>query len=379
MSTRKSASTLTIAVAACLLVTACGGSDTSSSGGSGSGSGEVSAESKKLVEEASANPTSVGYDQPLSKPVPSGKKIVALEVPVAVAQFNIKSQTAAAKDLGWELERIVVGNGPEDPAKAFDEALDQKPDGIYYSGYPTQSISKQLDRAKAEGIPVFAEALGSETPDAAITQIRNTPSVERIAKVTAAWIAVDSKAKANVLIVDAPAFPILHQYTTALKKEIETQCGSCKVSVTEANVTDIGTALPGQIVSELQKSPQTNYLAFSFGDLTAGMNPALQAAGLLDKVRITGELPGLENYKNLKSGEDAMWVPEVSPVVGYRIIDAFARHFTGDDPAIAGDDSPVPIQILTKDNIGEASFNEDGFWNGTPDVQAIFKKMWNVS
>ncbi|MCK5892625.1 substrate-binding domain-containing protein [Aeromicrobium sp.] len=355
---------------------ACGSDDGGS--GSGSGSGEVPAEVTQLVEDNLANPTSLGYDTPLSKPVPSDIKIVALQVPVDVAKVEGEAMRKAAESLGWSYETVVVGDGPEAPAKAFDQAIDKKPDGIYYSGYTTQSISQQLERAASEGIAVFSEALGADTPEQAFAQIRNTPAVKRLAELNAAWIVADSGGAADVLIVDTPAFPILHEYSEQVKTSIEGWCSGCSVTITDANVTDIGTKLPAQIVSELQRSPQTNYLVFSFGDLTIGLNPALAAAGLQGKVKVTGQLPGLDNLKSLETGENAMWVPELSPLIGWRVIDAFARHFVGDDPEVAADGSPTPTQLLTPENVGSAVYDPSGYWVGVDGYEGAFKKLWNV-
>jgi len=339
---------------------------------------EVPSEVTQLVEKSLGNPVSIGYDVPLSKPAPSGKSIVVLQVPVDVAKVEAEAMQKAAAALGWDFENIVVEATPEGPAKAMDQAIDQKPDGIYYSGYDTAVISKQLQRAAAEGIAVFSEALGADTPDEAFGQIRGTVGVERLADIVAAWLVADSKGTANVLIVDTPAFPILHAYSERVEASVKRWCPSCKVSSLDANVTDIGTALPGQIVSELQRSPQIDYLVYSFGDLSVGVNAALSTAGLQDQVKVGGQLPGLENLKNLKSGEEAMWVPELSPLIGWRVIDAFARHFVGDDVEIAADGSPAPTQILTHDNVDGAVFDPSGYWVGVAGYELTFKQLWNV-
>lgn len=363
--------------AATLVLASCGSTENRGSGGGGGG-GSVSPEASSLVEEHASNPTSVGYDEPLSKPAPAGKRIVALQVAVDVAKVENEAMEKAAELLGWDFERIVVGTGPEDPAKALEQAIDSKPDGIYYSGFQTSAMQEQLDRAQSEGIPVFTEALGDTTPAASFAQIRNTPTVERLGQLTGAWVASDSGGDAHVIVVDAPAFPILTAYSNSVKQSVEDYCDGCDVEIMNANVADIGTTLPSQIVSELQRSPDVNYLVFSFGDLTAGLNAALAAAGEADQVKIAGQLPGLENVASLKSGENDMWVPELSPLIGWRVMDSFARQFVGDDPDVAADGSPTPTQVLTPDNVEGAVFDDSGYWVGVSDYESVFGEMWHV-
>ena len=200
-----------------------------------------------------------------------------------------------------------------------------------------------------------------------------------LADINAAWIVEDSGSAADVLMVNTPAFAVIDAYSKRVESRLDEWCGDCSVTYLDANVTDIGTVLPSQVVSALQRSPEIDYVVFGFGDLSFGVSPALNTARLQDKVKVTGQLPGLDNLKALKSGTEAMWIPELSPLTGWRVIDAFARQFVGDDPHVAADSSPNPTQILTPDNVNDAIFDPSGYWVGVDGYEAIFMRMWGVA
>ncbi|MDF2442087.1 MAG: ribose transport system substrate-binding protein [Subtercola sp.] len=363
-------------IAAALVLGGCSGASAGSGSALGSGSGDLPA-AHASVEKFLANPTTVGYDTPVTAAIPTGKRIVALQVAADVMRMVTDTEMKAAADLGWSVDRILVGSGPEDMAKAFDAALDSNPDGIYYSGQgTTAAILPELQQAADRGIPVVSEALGEDRPAQAIAQIRDSATSIQSGKLTADWIADDSQGAAHVLLVDVPSYLILAPYATGMTDELSTVCSDCSLSKINVQLSDIGTTLPSMVASELQRDPKINYVVYGFGDMTIGLDAALSAVGVSDQATMTGQIPGVANIKTLKDGARGAWVPTLSPESGYRAIDAFVRFWTGGDPTIV---EGVPaMQILTSKNVGTAVFTDDGYWVGSNDLAEQYKSMWKV-
>jgi ribose transport system substrate-binding protein len=220
------------------------------------------------------------------------------------------------------------------------------------------------------------EATGEERPEEVVAQIRDSATALASGKLTADWIAVDSEGSAKVLLVDVPSYPVLVPYATAMKDELGAVCAACSVTTINVSLADIGTNLPNAVVSALQRDPELKYVVFGFGDMTIGLEPALLAAGIQDQATLVGQMPGVENIQNLRDGANGAWVAHISAESGWRAVDAFARAFAGDDPTIV--EGLPAMQILTKDNVADANFTEDGYWLPSADLSDQFLAMWNV-
>src|SRR3954470_24845442 len=151
MRSRRATMSTVLAVVALTSVTAC---SQGNSGGGGSGGGGNSA-AEKEVEQYLSPPDSIPVDQKLASCPEEGKTIIVTENPQAVTRKTNDGLEAGAQLLGWKVIRQPVGTGPEDPAKAFDAALDQHPDAVLVSGNPSSVFRAQLDRANQLGIPVL--------------------------------------------------------------------------------------------------------------------------------------------------------------------------------------------------------------------------------
>ena len=123
-----------------------------------------------------------------------------------------------AKLLGWNVVRQEVGTGPEDPQKALDAALDQKPDAVLVSGNPSATFRTQLDRATQLGIPVLmsdnGEPVGTTgtTTTISLDDFDQTGLWGKMNADYAAW-----KGAKHVLVVDLSLYPILHAWTEGVQ------------------------------------------------------------------------------------------------------------------------------------------------------------------
>ena len=69
-------------------------------------------------------------------------------------------------------------------------------------------------------------------------------------------------------------------------------CPDCKVRTTDIPITSIGTKAPSDIVSDLQRNPQTNVAVFPTLAAALGLPAALKTAGIDVDVVEAAPLPG---------------------------------------------------------------------------------------
>lgn len=320
-------------------------------------------------------PTALGIDVPLSKAPEAGKRIALLQTPEPISKVKYDATVKAAELLGWEAIVIPMDGTPEGTQAAFQQALDQKVDGIAIGGAPRALYEDQLAAAAAAGIPVIQDST-ADTPTDGITAVIDGPNqVAEWGKMNAAWIAEDSQGTGNVLVFNIQEYPILGVWRDGLSAGMAEFCPECTVTNVEVGVADfIAGKVPNLVASEFRRNPDAKYAMFAIGGLTTGVQAALDAAGITD-VKIGGESPDAPNIQALKDGTEVLWTGFPTVILGWRIADAFARAFNGDDVAIASE-ALLPTQILTTENIGTAPIDETGTYIGYPDYETAFKQLW---
>src|SRR4051812_43244110 len=147
---------------------ASGSASGSASGGSSQGASAAVAEAKATVAKLSGPQT---FEvEPLSSKPPEGLRIA--DVNCAIPQCSPGLMEEPAKVLGWDYQRFDFDatKGVQDLVRAFDDALDSKPDFLAVNvGYGLDIIARQLERANAEGIPVIGLAGDKNTDGLAVS------------------------------------------------------------------------------------------------------------------------------------------------------------------------------------------------------------------
>ncbi len=376
----------TAGVALAVTLTACSSSSKSTSGTTtGSGGGTTTAASgglaaaQAIADAAVKNPTSIGIVNKLSKVPPTGKYIVIVESPQPVTHVKNLAFAEAAKLFGWRTQTLIEGTGPQDAAKSLTQAVALKPDAILISGSDLNSLRAPLDAATAAKIPVLAETVTNPKSGSVFdVSIDSTPQVQNVAKLMANYVAAKSGGKANALVVNIPLYDVLTSYTKQFQATLASACPSCKSSVLDQQITDLGTKTPAAVVSAIQRNPSINWVIFTIGDLTIGLPAALRAAGLSNKVSIGGETPTQANLAELKTNTTEAWTGFSAPILGYRDADMMARFFNGDPLTPGGDALILPTQIITHDNVGSIVTDSTGYYQGVADFQAQFKALWGL-
>jgi ribose transport system substrate-binding protein len=366
----------------------------SSSGSSSSSDGSTSSTSASAVATAASGnsalqqlqskvnatlkaPTGIGLSTPLSAKPGTGKSIVGLLTPLAVALTESNAQAQAAKLLGWSYRTVQDGTGPQDPEQALNAAIVLRPSGIIYYGTPRSSMESGLQKAEQADIPVVATAQTDPLAAPIIADNSNSgPQLSKLGSAVADYVAVNSDLKASVALVTLPAYPVLASFDSGFTQELSSVCSGCSVTQLPQQLTDIGTNTPSSVVNAIRRNPSIKYVIFDTGSVATGVEQALKSAGLTDVV-VGGESPDADAIQQMKAGSNQAWAALSIPIAGFQLMDALARHFDGDSLAPVTQETP-PWQILTSANIGSAALDSQDNYIGYAGYEAAFAKLWNV-
>ncbi|MFM1753042.1 MAG: hypothetical protein RL119_2004, partial [Actinomycetota bacterium] len=192
----------------------------------------------------------------------------------------------------------------------------------------------------------------------------------------------------KIQFVGLPVFPVLSTVQKGFQDEIAKACPDCSVEILEVALADLGTNLPGTIVSLLQSDPELDMIVYAFGGMLFGVPDALASAGLIDQAKAVSQAGGPLNFGFIVNGQHQ--VAEVglaSELLGWRAVDAAIRVLLGSGPGRAEvrpeaviDGRPdilaggLPLQILEADSIADAS----ALWPGVEGFQDKFTALWGL-
>ncbi|MFL5846639.1 MAG: sugar ABC transporter substrate-binding protein [Solirubrobacteraceae bacterium] len=372
-----------LCIAVAFGVSACGDDNSSTSDSSSTDSTTTQAQAadpivdqaKAEVAKLSGNP-GIGIDAKLSKAPPQGKTFLFLQCNYPVCAQIGDGMQEAATALGWKFERKTFDLAkPESLVSAVNNAAQQPPDFLALTTFPSQVWADGLEKLKAAKVPVIVGSISGDEPQGEANgiygNIASDPSEGNAGAAKANWIIADSGGKGKAVHFSATDIATTHAETDQLKAGLE-KCSGCSLDVVD--VPSAGFAkIAGQTVSYLQAHPDTEYISYSFGDMTAGVDAALKAAGLLDKIKFVGVTPTLANLQAMKKGEEkGAWLGWPAALQGWEFVDVAARLSVGDEVGDAA--SPVlPVQWLTQDTIKEpiALYEPEGY-------QDAYKTLWGV-
>ncbi len=326
---------------------------------------------------------------PLSSPVAveSGKKLFYVQCSVPVCAEIAVGIEAAATAAGWEYETSSHQDTPDTVASAFDTAIAAQPDVVLTSGNPREWFASQLATLADQGVPVVAWSMPEAyEPGDGISVNLLTDDDYYFYGVLMADYAAETSVTKNVQFIGLPTFPVLSTVQQGFEDEIATVCPDCSVDVVEVAVTDLGTNLPGSVVSQLQANPDLDMIVYAFGGMLFGVPEAIDAAGLGDQAQAISQAGGPLNFGYITSGQHQVAeVALASELMGWRAVDAAARILAGEGPGRADppelaviDGRPdilaggLPLQILEADSIDDPT----ALWPGVAGFQDQFTALW---
>jgi ribose transport system substrate-binding protein len=360
-----------------LLGAACGSSSKTAKPNTDSSSTSAPAKAPLQIDKYLNPPADVGVTVPLSAKPPSGKTVAWVGLGTGTTPLTGDGVKAAAEALGWKFINITSDPSPDKQVAAFEQAVQQRPDVIFHVGGDPDTMGAAYDAAKSAGIPVIeanspAKATG-KNGNGILSIVNDADGLGLGGTLAAEWIAKDAAgAPVDVAYVTFPAFTAFTPQYEKFSSRLAELCAGCHVKKLEAQVADIATKVPGQVVSALQEDTSIKYVVYAFGAASIGVNQAITAAGL--KVTEVGYNPGPDNLNALKQGASGMWLAQDATILGWLLVDQYARSLLGDK--LTGTGSGVPMQAFTKANI-PASL-DPAKPSLVPNYQQAFRALWHL-
>jgi ribose transport system substrate-binding protein len=329
-----------LAVAATLSLAACSSSSSSSSGtgsstsGSASGSGLSAADqagltkAQALVASQTQEPTAITDTVKITKPIPAGLTIDF--VPCGSPECTLEGAIVkkAASLVGWNTVVLSNDGTPQGDKAAFAQVVRNKAAAVLYTAIPASTFASDLPALKANGTFVstccVTDAVGPSTGIG--YAIDDSAEVGPVGGAQAAWIAADSKDKADSVFVNIPAFAILASQAVYFKTGMATYCPTCKTDKIDIALANLASA-PATIVSYLRAHPSVDYVVASTDAITIGLPQAIKAAGL--SVKIVGQGATPTNIQYLHSGQEAADVAFPYYEVMYAMVNAVIQDKAG--------------------------------------------------
>jgi ABC-type sugar transport system substrate-binding protein len=348
-SRRRPGIALLVAIAAMLLIVAgCGGDeDGGSAGGGGSSSADVDA-AQQIAAAASTRPAQITQTKPIDKPIPTGKDITFISCGVEACAVQGPILSEAAKTLGWSVKQVGTDGSPEKVQNAFEAAIRDGADAVIINAADANQLARPLAAAKKAGVEfVTCCSLAQQGRDVLFNTGKPSQNY-KIGEYLAAKVIADSGGKANVVYVNVSAFNILAAVGKTFGEKYAQLCPSCTTDTIDIPLTSLGKDAPERIVSYLRSHPDVNYIVLSeSGSLGPGLLPALQAAGLKDKVKIVGQGGNEQVYQDVRNGDILAVTPSSLFGYDYAMLDALARKWAG----VPVEETDPEYWLMTKDNI----------------------------
>jgi len=326
---------------------------------------------KSIVAKYSVNPTSLGNIPVIGKPIPKNKYVIAITGDSDAAITLNKFQVQAGELLGWKMEAMQAASTIESQRKVLQQAIAKKPDGIAVSGMEPESYGDLYKQAKDAGITVICSAcLSSAYASLVDTHIAGPKMLDLWGQMIAAFAVANTKTAPNVQMFGLSVYPVLVRYDKSFQKNLKLLSPMAKWAFNELDFS------PGQVGNIMKANPATNFISFDLGDFAIGVPQQLFTVGATpgSAPLVGGLTAGKSAIQSLKDKTENAWTGYSLPIVGYSVIDSFARYWTNTPFAKAD----LPTQILTQKNIAGAVLDADGNYVGVKDYQAQFKKIWGI-
>jgi ribose transport system substrate-binding protein len=362
-STSRAGTAAVALLATTLVLTSCSrGSTSASSSAQPTGTGncpDVVATAKTAV--TAALDTKAAWTGPTSGPAAAkGKTIVFVAQGLTnpgVAGAAKGVQEAGAK-IGWDV-RVIDGQGDSAGiTAAMGQAVSLNPAGIVIGGFDPQTVSAQVDRATAQGIPLIgwhAVALpGPSTSPKLFTNV--TTKVEDVAMISAQYAIAKSDGTAGVVVFTDDSIP----FAAGKAQLIEKDLGVCSsVSVLDKQnipIPDAGTRTP-QAFSSLVTSLGSKWTySVAINDLyydnaaTPLRSAGKKGDGAPFNIGAGDGSPAA--FSRIAAHQfQAATVPEPLNEQGWQIVDEFNRAFAG-QPAST---YVAPVHVTDSSNVGSTT------------------------
>jgi ribose transport system substrate-binding protein len=337
------------------VVAACGGSNSGapSTSPATSASAHV-AYAQAQIRKASAVPAfrapGAGFDAGAAR----GKTVFVIPYTSAIPFLNAINDSMVAVGKRYGVKVTVYPNQGQSSqwVQGMNQAIAQKASAIIL-GAPPEQLGPQLKQAKAAGIPVDVLHLYDRVMPvpSGVTSTVFAPFT-RAARLEADWVIMDTKAKADAVILTDDTVPPSRYIVSAMRAEFRAHCPACKTTVVNVPAPDWATKLQPATQSALLADPGVNYVVPIYDSASQFVVPGILAAGRSGRVKIATYNGTPFVLKDIRTKNTvAMDVGESQAWIGHANMDQVLRMITGHKPL---PDAETPIRVFHQANIADA-------------------------
>src|SRR3954449_79318 len=266
---------------------------------------------------------------------------------------------------------------PSQWVQGMNAAVAQKASAIVLlAGNDPAGLQPQIKAAKAKGIPTIVAHLYDEKQPSApnVGGVVNIP-YNLARRLIADQAIVDTKGKANALVVTINQVKSTVPMVAGVKTEFAKYCKGCNLQFTDVTIADVATKIQPNVQGALTADPGINYVICLYDSAEAPFaSAAIRAAGRLGKVKISTFNGTPEMLKEVKKGDIITAdVGENLEWIGYAIVDQSMRIMGGLTPVKS---EHVPVRIFDSSNIAQAGSNFTGGWGNT--YVTGYQKLWGL-
>jgi ribose transport system substrate-binding protein len=341
------------------------------------------------INKASAIPKFTAPGPAFAASKIKGKKMFSIPVSMAnpfTANIQVGMQ-GGAKVIGLDFTTFSNQGQPSQWVQGMGQAITKKVNLIdLQGGTDPRLLGPQLAAARKAGILLQTSHLYDVSQPAPSSLDLSIPAEYTVAaRLEADWIILQTKGKANVVVVTSNEILPTGAIVPAIRDEFQKVCGSaCKVTFLNAPVTEWATKITPGIQSALVKDPGINYILPIYDSMSQFVVPAITAAGKTGKVFIATyngtpfvmDLLNQGTVVKMDVGENLDWM-------GWAYIDGAARLLAGLKlPLPPGHfNEHTPLRVFTATNIKQAIGKDGkaalstGYGNA---YVSGYKKLWGV-
>jgi ABC-type sugar transport system substrate-binding protein len=346
----------------------CGSSTTTTSGG---GTAFDVSPYKDALSKLTGNAQWNGPTAPAKAPASEKAFIVTCSDAIEGCRLAKEGLQHALTDLKWEQHTQVIDD-PAGYSQGVQTALNQGATIIFLPGIPQEVISGPLTQANANHIPTVSVAQNN-LPIAGGVSADVSPDGAAEGKAIADAMIVNNNGKADALFLADAEFGLPVAILNAARKELAT-CTTCKVE-TDLNFTaaEIQTTLPSRVTAALLANPNVNSVLVGYDPPIPTLAPAIDNAGLGQKVKLYSQIGTAGALKFLRAGD--VLVADIGSSEdwnAYACVDEGIRLLDG-MPLVQEN---LPIKVMTKDNAPPEGkpFSGDGV-----DYPSKYKALWGIA
>ncbi len=366
---------LPLIVGAVVALGACGSSGGTASGtASGSASNPSAQAAVQTTKTYTDHPSPFPVDAPLPRRLPPGTNFGFLQCVAPVCAQLAGLITEAVKVLHGNLTVVKAGPSAQQLQSAMSSLLEKKPTALILPAIQPALVRPQLQQAQAAGIPISSTGIMDTQPYGIDASAFGKPLSELAGKLQADWVVANKGVKNKIVFYTTKELDFFPPEEAAFRAELKTVGCDCSVRTVDIPISTYGSSAPSLVVSDLQSHPDTTIAVFGANDPTTGLVAAMRGAGL--KTPYIGYGPTPSNLVDITNHSQPAGLGLDYPVLGWTLVDEAARLILKAPLSAQEQQSFVPTQWLTADNLQGADISKG--WTGYPDYVSRFTKLWTV-